>query len=95
MATGVQKNVLYGSVNLGADQTGAPTEADFWYDANSNTLRYHDGVSIKMIEQLAVGTTVQRPSTLYVGRQFFDTTLNKLIIHKGAGVWVDSMGTTV
>ena len=41
------------------------------------------------------GTTENRPTTnLFVGLQYFDTTLNKPIWYKGNG-WVDSTGTSV
>jgi hypothetical protein len=58
-------------------------------------MRLFNGMQVEHIEQLKVGTMSERPSTLFVGRQYFDTDLNKLIIHKGAGVWVDSMGVVV
>jgi len=44
------------------------------------------------------GTTAARPTAgLYVGQQYFDTTLGKVIFVKdiAAPVWVDSAGTTV
>ena len=42
-----------------------------------------------------VGTTAQRPTVgLYVGFQFFDTTLKKPIWWNGSA-WVDATGATV
>ena len=42
------------------------------------------------------GVGSSRPTTsLYIGMQYFDTTLNKPIWYKGNGDWVDATGTTV
>lgn len=41
------------------------------------------------------GTTEERPTQRVVGQQYFDTTLEKPIWWKGAGKWVDAMGTVV
>lgn len=45
------------------------------------------------------GTTAQRPTTgLWIGRQFYDTTLNKPVFVNAvtpAIVWKDAAGTTV
>lgn len=40
------------------------------------------------------GTTSNRPAALYVGENYFDTTLNKLISWNGTS-WVDGTGATV
>lgn len=40
------------------------------------------------------GTTAKRPTArLWIGRQYFDTTLGKPIWYDGSG-WVDATGTT-
>jgi len=41
------------------------------------------------------GITTNRPTTVLVGRQYFDTTLGKPIWLKSAGIWVDATGATV
>jgi hypothetical protein len=89
------KNVLHGSLNLGSEQTGEPKKGDIWFDKKYNNLNYHDGTTVRYLDQLQAGPTSKRPSTLYKGRTYFDTDLNKLIIHKGDGEWVDAMGTRV
>jgi len=41
------------------------------------------------------GTTAQRPvKEMYIGRRYFDTTLNKPIWYTGT-LWVDATGSTV
>jgi hypothetical protein len=95
LSNGVRKNVLYGALTLGKEQSGNPEKGDLWFDFTFNVMRLFNGMQVEHIEQLKVGTMSERPSTLFVGRQYFDTDLNKLIIHKGAGVWVDSMGVVV
>ena len=50
-----------------------------------------------IVQNTLVGTTEERPSQYHtpIGYQYFDTTINKPIYHKGNGIWVDSTGTTV
>ena len=42
------------------------------------------------------GTTEDRPTiNLYIGQEYFDTTINKPIWYKGNNEWVDAAGTPV
>lgn len=41
------------------------------------------------------GNTASRPQGVQIGYNYYDTTLNKPIWHKGNNVWVDSNGNTV
>ena len=42
------------------------------------------------------GTTENRPTiNLYIGQEYFDTTINKPIWYKGNNEWVDATGTLV
>lgn len=42
------------------------------------------------------GTTEDRPTiNLYIGQEYFDTTINKPIWYKGNNEWVDATGTPV
>ena len=47
-----------------------------------------------VVAEVKAGITEQRPASAYTGRQFFDTTINKLIVWSGTA-WVDSMGIAV
>lgn len=65
-------------------------ESDYIKDKTTIT------VSTPLLLRHANGTRDERPTSgLYVGMQYFDTTLNKPIWYKDNNVWVDATGTTV
>jgi hypothetical protein len=50
----------------------------------------------KPIPLVLSGTTSERPTNnLFVGLQYFDTTLNKPVYYKGSNKWVDATGTEI
>ncbi len=52
-------------------------------------------VSSLLTRMTQSGTTAQRPTAgLWVGREYFDTTLGKPVWYDGSG-WVDATGATV
>lgn len=57
------------------------------------TLVYVDGTTI---ETKLIGTTAQRPTVItnriYEGFKYYDTTLDKLIYHKGSDIWIEFDG---
>ena len=63
------------------------------------SLIYESGVAKYLVEPYepknnGVGTT--RPTTsLYIGMQFYDITINKPVWYKGGGEWVDATGVTI
>lgn len=50
----------------------------------------------KPIPLVLTGTTEERPTqNLFIGLQYFDTTLSKPVYYKGSNKWVDATGTEV
>ena len=80
------------NLKLNDGNTGGTLAGELWY--TSKQLRYHDGTNAKIIAIVSIGTTVQRPTGVTAGFQFYDTTLNKPIWWNGIN-WVDATGTTV
>jgi hypothetical protein len=75
----------------------------FWYDNNNfvRTATSHPTTDPNtqgtVVTTIKSGTTANRPTTVYVGMPYFDTTLGKMIWVKQVSptVWVDGTGATV
>lgn len=80
----------------------APSNGQRYYDTDLKKELVYDGDRWVKSDgskdtTLLIGTTSQRPvlADAYAGYQFFDNSINKLIILKSSGVWVDVNGSVV
>ena len=65
-----------------------------WQEVNRRAAELSGNVLGRLETQEASGATAARPTGLYVGQPFFDTTLGRPIWWNGT-IWVDSAGTGV
>lgn len=85
-----------GTMNLGTESTGGPTERDFWYAFSY--LKFQDATGTRYIQHILTGASSARPTnTVPDGWQFLDTTLGKPIwkLSTATTKWVDATGTSV
>lgn len=85
-----------GGVELSFKRTTLPNSSQLYVDSATARPCFEDSLgNPHLLQYFDVGTTQQRPTTaLNVGRQFYDTTISKLIIWNGSK-WVDTLGSNV
>lgn len=100
-----ERNKITGATTAGISRngkvlTGCIFNENIFTSCTANYLNFTNSVSTMQNNQFEhsvkdqSGLTANRPTALFVGQRYFDTTLNKPIWHNGTN-WVDSAGATV
>lgn len=85
-----------GGIELGFKRGDVVDGSQMYVDSATARPCFEDSLgNPHLLQYFDVGTTAERPTTqLNIGRQYFDSTLNKVIFWSGSK-WVDAMGSNV
>lgn len=91
---GVQRT--NGGIEIGFKRGNVEGGSQIYVDSSTARPCYEDSLgNTHLLQYFDVGASAQRPTTqLNVGRQYFDSTLNKVIFWSGSK-WIDAMGSNV